>query len=37
MSSFMQKHKTEWAMRVFDSEEKIEYPEYIIDAINQYN
>lgn len=37
MSSFMQKNKTEWAMRVFDSEEKIEYPEYITDVINQFN
>lgn len=37
MSSFMQKNKTEWAMRVFDSEEKIEYPEYITDVINQIN
>ena len=33
----MQKNKTEWAMRVFDSEEKIEYPEYITDVINQFN
>lgn len=37
MSSFMQKNKTEWAMRVFDLEEKIEYPEYITDVINQFN
>ena len=37
MSSFMQKNKTEWAMRVFDSKEKIEYPEYITDVINQFN
>lgn len=37
LSSFMQNNKTEWAMRVFDSEEKIKYPEYIIDVINQFS
>lgn len=31
--SFMEKNKTEWSFRVFDSEEKIKYPEYILDAI----
>ena len=35
--SFMTKNKAEWALRVLDSEEKINYPEYIKDAIKQYN
>jgi predicted ATP-dependent endonuclease of OLD family len=30
---FMEKNKTEWSFRVFDSEEKINYPEYILNAI----
>ena len=32
--AFMLAHKTEWALRVFDSVEKIQYPRYIHDAIN---
>lgn len=35
--SFMEKNKVEWAMRVFDSEKKINYPEYIKNAIRQCN
>lgn len=35
--SFMTKNKAEWALRVLESEEKINYPEYIKDAIKQYN
>lgn len=35
--SFMTKNKAEWAFRVLESEEKINYPEYIKDAIKQYN
>ena len=31
--SFMLKNKTEWTMRVFENVEKIEYPEYIKNAI----
>ena len=31
--TFMQNNKTEWSMRVFDSPEKIKYPQYIIDAV----
>lgn len=34
---FMKNNKAEWAFRVFDSENKINYPEYIKDAIKQYN
>lgn len=34
---FMTNNKAEWALRVFDSENKINYPEYIKDAIKQYN
>lgn len=35
--SFMTKNKAEWALRVLESEDKINYPEYIKDAIKQYN
>jgi hypothetical protein len=31
--SFMTNNKAEWALRVFDSELSIEYPEYIKNAI----
>ena len=34
---FMKNNKAEWALRVFDSENKLNYPEYIKDAIKQYN
>jgi len=34
---FMLANKTEWAMRVFESDKKIVYPEYIKDAIKQFN
>ena len=33
LCEFMLKNKTEWAMRVFLSEEKISYPSYIKKAI----
>lgn len=35
--SFMKNDKVEWAMRVFDSSEIIEYPEYIKNVIEQYD
>lgn len=35
--SFMTNNKAEWAFRVLESEEKINYPEYIKDAVKQYN
>ncbi|MDR1945089.1 MAG: hypothetical protein LBQ59_03240 [Candidatus Peribacteria bacterium] len=31
---YMKKHKTDVALKIFDSDEKIEYPQYILDAIN---
>ena len=34
---FMLNNKVEWAFRVLESEEKINYPEYIKNAIKQYN
>lgn len=34
---FMSNNKAEWAMRVFESKKQINYPEYIKDAIKQYN
>ena len=30
---YMSRHKTEWAMRVFESDKKINYPEYLEKAI----
>lgn len=33
IKEFMKNNKTEWSMRVFDYNEKIKYPQYIIDAI----
>ena len=33
--SFMKKNKTEWSMRVFDFENSIRYPQYIVDAITK--
>lgn len=35
--NFMLNNKAEWAMRVFDSEEKINYPEYIQNAIKEFS
>lgn len=35
--SFMKKNKAEWALRVFDSELKIVYPEYIQNAIKEFD
>lgn len=32
---FMHDNKTEWSMRVFDSELNIKYPKYILDAIEE--
>lgn len=37
MLEFMLNNKAEWALRVFESEKKINYPEYIKNAIKQYN
>lgn len=34
---FMKNNKAEWALRVFDSDKKITYPEYIKNAIKQYD
>ncbi len=34
--SFMSGNKSEWAMRIFDSETKISYPQYIEDLLNEY-
>lgn len=34
---FMLNNKAEWALRVFESKKKINYPEYIKNAIEQYN
>lgn len=34
---FMLKNKSEWSMRVYDSDEKINYPEYIENAIKELN
>jgi len=35
--SFMLNNKPEWAFRVFDSEEEIQYPGCVCNVINQYN
>ncbi|MCI5845255.1 MAG: hypothetical protein MRZ94_05700 [Oscillospiraceae bacterium] len=35
--SFMEHNKAEWALRVFDSNQTIIYPEYIRDAIKEYD
>ena len=37
LNEFMQKNKTEWALRVFDAEENICYPEYIENALQEVN
>lgn len=37
LSQFMQKNKTEWALRVFDAEDNICYPEYITDVLQKIN
>ncbi len=34
--SFMSGNKSEWAMRILDSETKISYPQYIEDLLNEY-
>ena len=34
---FMTNNKAEWAFRVFESDKKINYPEYIRDAVKQYH
>lgn len=34
---FMAKNKAEWALRVFDSEQRIIYPEYIQNVINEFD
>lgn len=33
--SFMLANKTEWSMRIFDYDEKINYPQHILDAIKK--
>jgi putative ATP-dependent endonuclease of OLD family len=35
--NFMSNNKVEWAMRVFDSTEKIQYPEYVKNVIEKYD
>jgi hypothetical protein len=35
--SFMENNKSEWALRIFESEEKIMYPEYIQNAIKKFD
>jgi putative ATP-dependent endonuclease of OLD family len=35
--SFMTTNKVEWALRVFDSREKIQFPEYVKNVIKQYH
>lgn len=37
MLNFMTKNKSEWAYRVFESDQKINYPQYILDAIRFYH
>lgn len=37
LSRFMQNNKTEWALRVFDAEDNIYYPEYIEDVLQEVN
>jgi putative ATP-dependent endonuclease of OLD family len=37
LGKFMQKNKTEWALRVFDAEDNICYPEYIEDVLQEVN
>ncbi len=34
ISGYMEKNKTDWALEVFNSKKKFEYPQYIIDAID---
>lgn len=34
IKDYMENHKTEWALKVFDTKENINFPQYIIDAIN---
>lgn len=35
--SYMTGNKAEWALRVFDSDSTIEYPQYIKDIVNEYS
>lgn len=35
--AFMEDNKTEWAMRIFDSDKVIKYPEYVENVITQYD
>ncbi|MGN0274267.1 MAG: AAA family ATPase [Chordicoccus sp.] len=37
LNKFMQKNKSLWAMRVFQAEESIRYPEYIQNAVGQFD
>lgn len=33
ISEFMQKHKTDWALKIFDTDKDIKFPQYILDAV----
>lgn len=33
ISDFMEKHKTDWALKVFDTNQDVKFPQYILDAI----
>ncbi|MDD5190375.1 MAG: AAA family ATPase [Dehalococcoidales bacterium] len=33
LCDYMQKHKTDWALKIFDTSEGIKFPQYILDAI----
>lgn len=33
--NFMENNKAEWGLRIFDYTDRVEYPEYIINAIKE--
>ena len=37
ITKYMSNNKTTWALRVFETEEKLQYPEYIINAVDWCN
>ncbi|MCU4165598.1 ATP-dependent nuclease [Carboxylicivirga caseinilyticus] len=37
ISNYMKHHKTDWALKVFESKVKLQYPEYILNAIDWIN
>ncbi|SFO36300.1 putative ATP-dependent endonuclease of the OLD family [Eubacterium pyruvativorans] len=37
LNDFMERNKSLWAMRVFEAEENIQYPEYIQNAVRQFD